>query len=246
MSREGRVTASSIAKDLRAEIRAGTYKPGDRLPSEAALMTTYGVARMTARHGLSMLKDEGLTVTRHGSGVFVRSFDPIVFDSTGSASDDSTITPVMDETDAGLTVRTLAVTPAEDPTEEARKALGLQPGVQVTTRERLHVKGRKPMLHGVSYVPTSIAADTPIAEDEIGPGGTYARLKELGHEPVRFHEDVVARMPTIEEIEALRIEPGTAVLQVMRTALDAQGLAVEYSRIVLDGGEFMLRYDFDA
>ncbi|MFC8943194.1 GntR family transcriptional regulator, partial [Streptomyces griseoincarnatus] len=47
VSREGRVTAASIAKDLRAAIRSGTYKPGDRLPSEAALMSNYGVARMT-------------------------------------------------------------------------------------------------------------------------------------------------------------------------------------------------------
>ena len=41
---------------------------------------------LAARHGLSMLKDEGLTVTRHGSGVFVRSFEPIVRDSTGGTA----------------------------------------------------------------------------------------------------------------------------------------------------------------
>ena len=107
MSREGRVTAASIAKDLRAAIRSGTYKPGDRLPSEAALMSNYGVARMTARHGLSMLKDEGLTVTRHGSGVFVRAFEPIVRTGTTGQADEGTVTAEIDETGAGLVVRTL-------------------------------------------------------------------------------------------------------------------------------------------
>lgn len=245
MSREGRVTAASIAKDLRAAIRSGTYKPGDRLPSEAALMSNYGVARMTARHGLSMLKDEGLTVTRHGSGVFVRAFEPIVRDTTGAPSDSSTVTAEIDETGAGLTVRTLAVTAEADPSEKVRATLGLAEGDKVTVRERLHLRERKPVLFATSYLPASIAAGTPIADQEVGPGGTHARLTEAGYAPVRFREDVVARMPSIEEIEELRIEPGTPVLSVTRTAFAKDDTPVEVSYVVLDAGEFMLRYDVD-
>ena len=245
MSREGRVTAASIAKDLRAAIRSGGYQPGDRLPSEAALMSNYGVARMTARHGLSMLKDEGLTVTRHGSGVFVRTFEPIIRDSTGGTADASTVTAEIDETGAGLTVRTLAVTAEADPPEKVRTALGLAEGAKVTVRERLHLRERKPVLFATSYLPAAVAAGTPIAEQEVGPGGTHARLTEAGHAPVRFREDVVARMPTIEEIEELRIEPGTPVLAVTRTAYTQDGAPVELSHVVLDAGEFMLRYDID-
>lgn len=245
MSREGRVTAASIAKDLRAAIRSGTYTPGDRLPSEAALMATYGVARMTARHGLSMLKDEGLTVTRHGSGVFVRAFEPIIRDTTGAPADESTVTAEIDETGAGLTVRTLAVTAEADAPEKVRTALGLADGDKVTVRERLHLRERKPVLFATSYLPASIAAGTPIAEREVGEGGTHARLADAGYAPARFREDVVARMPSIEEIEELRIEPGTPVLAVTRTAYTADGTPVELSHVVLDAGEFMLRYDID-
>ncbi|MEU4363386.1 GntR family transcriptional regulator [Promicromonospora sp. NPDC023987] len=237
------MTAASIAKDLRAAIRSGTYKPGDRLPSEAALMSNYGVARMTARHGLSMLKDEGLTVTRHGSGVFVRAFEPIVRDTTGAKADESTVTAETDETSAGLTVRTLAVTAEADPPEKVRATLGLAEDAKVTVRERLHLRERKPVLFATSYLPAEIAAGTPIADQEVGPGGTHARLTEAGHAPVRFREDVVGRMPTIEEIEELRIEPGTPVLSVTRTAFTQDGTPVEVSYVVLDAGEFMLRYD---
>ena len=237
------MTAASIAKDLRAAIRSGTYKPGDRLPSEAALMSNYGVARMTARHGLSMLKDEGLTVTRHGSGVFVRAFEPIVRDTTGAEVGESTVTAETDETGAGLTVRTLAVTAEAEPPEKVRTTLGLAEGAKVTVRERLHLRERKPVLFATSYLPSSIAAGTPIADQEVGRGGTHARLTEAGHAPVRFREDVVGRMPTIEEIEELRIEPGTPVLSVTRTAFTQDGTPVEVSYVVLDAGEFMLRYD---
>ncbi|MFI2490162.1 GntR family transcriptional regulator [Promicromonospora kroppenstedtii] len=237
------MTAASIAKDLRAAIRSGTYKPGDRLPSEAALMSNYGVARMTARHGLSMLKDEGLTVTRHGSGVFVRSFEPIVRTGATGQADEGTVTAEIDETGAGLVVRTLAVTAEAEPSEKIRTALGLAEGDKVTVRERLHLRERKPVLFATSYLPASIAAGTPIADQEVGAGGTHARLAEAGHAPVRFREDVVGRMPTIEEIEELRIEPGTPVLAVTRTAFTKDGSAIEVSHVVLDAGEFMLRYD---
>lgn len=208
-------------------------------------MSNYGVARMTARHGLSMLKDEGLTVTRHGSGVFVRAFEPIVRDTTGAKADGSTVTAEIDETGAGLTVRTLAVTAEAEPPEKVRTVLGLAEGGKVTVRERLHLRERKPVLFATSYLPAEIAAGTPIADQDVGPGGTHARLTEAGHAPVRFREDVVARMPTIEEIEELRIEPGTPVLSVTRTAFTQDGAPVEVSYVVLDAGEFMLRYDID-
>lgn len=46
--------------------------PGDRLPSGKDLSATYGVARMTIQQALRVLRDEGLIVSRQGSGVFVR------------------------------------------------------------------------------------------------------------------------------------------------------------------------------
>ena len=46
--------------------------PGDRLPSGKDLAANYGVARMTIQQALRLLRDEGLIVSRQGSGVFVR------------------------------------------------------------------------------------------------------------------------------------------------------------------------------
>lgn len=47
--------------------------PGARLPSEAELMTHYGVARMTARSAVQELIREGLVEARQGAGVFRRA-----------------------------------------------------------------------------------------------------------------------------------------------------------------------------
>jgi DNA-binding transcriptional regulator YhcF (GntR family) len=61
-----------VANALRAAILTRKFVPGDRLPSGKDLSTTYGVARMTIQQALRVLREEGLIVSRQGSGVFVR------------------------------------------------------------------------------------------------------------------------------------------------------------------------------
>ena len=78
------------------------------------------------------------------------------------------MTAEVDETGAGLTVRTLAVTAEAEPSEKIRTSLGLAEGDKVTVRERLHLRERKPVLFATSYLPASIAVGTPIADRRSG------------------------------------------------------------------------------
>jgi DNA-binding transcriptional regulator YhcF (GntR family) len=61
-----------VASALRAAILTRTIEPGDKLPSQAELGARYGVARMTIQQALRILKDEGLVVSRQGSGMYAR------------------------------------------------------------------------------------------------------------------------------------------------------------------------------
>ena len=65
-----------VAADLRRAILTRRYVAGDRLPSGPELASRYGVARMTIQQALRVLREERLIVSRQGSGVFVRSFEP--------------------------------------------------------------------------------------------------------------------------------------------------------------------------
>lgn len=56
---------------LRAEIREGRLRPGDRLPTEAELCARYRVSRAPVRQALEDLVREGLIVRRRGRGTFV-------------------------------------------------------------------------------------------------------------------------------------------------------------------------------
>jgi DNA-binding transcriptional regulator YhcF (GntR family) len=61
-----------VANALRAAILTRKFQPGDKLPSGPQLAERYGVARMTVQQAVRVLRDEGLIVSRQGSGVFVR------------------------------------------------------------------------------------------------------------------------------------------------------------------------------
>lgn len=60
-----------VAGALRTAVLDGTFAAGDRLPSGKELAERYRVARVTVQHALRELRDEGLVVSRQGSGVFV-------------------------------------------------------------------------------------------------------------------------------------------------------------------------------
>src|SRR4029077_19429027 len=72
-----RAVYKQIADHLRAAIGKGRLREGDQLPSEAQLMSHYGVARMTVRNALRILQDEGLITAEHGRGVYVRARPPV-------------------------------------------------------------------------------------------------------------------------------------------------------------------------
>ena len=60
-----------VADALRAQIRSGELRPGDRVPSENEIRTDHQVARETARKALAVLRDEGLIVTMPARGSYV-------------------------------------------------------------------------------------------------------------------------------------------------------------------------------
>ena len=62
--------AAQVARDLEADIDSGALPPDTRLPSEAEIAEQYGVARITVRSAIAMLRNAGKVVTVHGRGSF--------------------------------------------------------------------------------------------------------------------------------------------------------------------------------
>ncbi len=56
---------------LTGEIKGGTLKPGEKLPTEQVMIAAFGVSRTVVREALAALRAEGLIHTRQGAGAFV-------------------------------------------------------------------------------------------------------------------------------------------------------------------------------
>jgi GntR family transcriptional repressor for pyruvate dehydrogenase complex len=62
---------AQVAGRIAAEIAEGRYRPGDRLPTEQAMMAAMGVSRTVIREAVAALRADGLVTTRQGLGAFV-------------------------------------------------------------------------------------------------------------------------------------------------------------------------------
>jgi GntR family uxuAB operon transcriptional repressor len=65
-------SAFALQEAIADNIRAGRWKPGDRLPTERELAGQFKISRNTVRVALAGFKSEGLLVQRVGSGTYVR------------------------------------------------------------------------------------------------------------------------------------------------------------------------------
>ncbi len=66
-----------VADALRAAVQSGELPEGSPIPSETELMERYGVSRNSARSAVALLRIEGVVLTEHGRGSFVRSQRPL-------------------------------------------------------------------------------------------------------------------------------------------------------------------------
>jgi len=60
-----------VYQQLRKQILDGEWKPGEKIPSENALIAMMGVSRGTVRQAIQRLAGENLVETRRGEGSFV-------------------------------------------------------------------------------------------------------------------------------------------------------------------------------
>ena len=65
-----------ILENIKNDILSGRYQPGQKLPSEAALLKRFGASRITVGRALRELQQAGLVQRRKGSGTYVGNPSP--------------------------------------------------------------------------------------------------------------------------------------------------------------------------
>ncbi len=247
---ERQLPSRAIAEAIRNKIESGELPPGERLPSERDLASTYGTARNTAREAVRILSDAGLVITDHGKGSFVRPQTTLIRlgnDRYSPRHRDTGLSPFLLEcAKQGKTGRfeVLSIDRVQPPAEVAER-LGVSAKTKsVLRRENVFYADDDPVNRVTTYIPWTIAKGTGMLQDEIPHQfGIHGILEEKLHVMTRMREEVSTRMPRPEETRLLRLRPGVPVLDVWHTSIDQDGQPYELTRFVMRGDMTGLLYD---
>lgn len=237
-----------IVDDLRRMIESGELEEGAKLPGVRELAERYNVPIGSASKAIGELSAAGLVQAKRRGGTYVRRYASIPRSSPGRLAKEQWLGgAAIQDSDTGTRGRSVDVLTGEAVAPDwAVDALGLNEGDTAAYRSRRFVVDDRSVQLSVSWLPTDIARGTQIMHSDTGPGGTYARLAELGHAPARFTEYLRARMPHDDETKRLELPTGTPVIEITRHAFDEVGRCVEANRMILDGMAYLLDYSFPA
>jgi GntR family phosphonate transport system transcriptional regulator len=211
---------SAIATTLTEEIAAGHYRPGARLPTEAALAARFGVNRHTVRHALAALAERGLVHSRQGAGVFVAQ-RPTVYPLGRRVRFHQNVL-AAGQTPSRRIAR--AETRASD-AEEAR-ALRLRPGDPVLVVEGVSLADGQPIAAFRSVFP---GARFPGLAEAVQETGSITRaLERLGlTDYTRAETRLTAQLADPVLALALAVRPGAPVMRTVAVNVDPKGVPVE-------------------
>ncbi len=160
----------AISEQLKQQVEAGQYEPGERLPSEFDLGEMFGVSRTTIRRAIANLIQQGLVTTQQGKGIFVTECHKIGFSMSN---------PLM-RFDKALKqqgylgrVHSLRFQLVKPSAEVARKLQLTETKSKVYWQEKIIYADESPIALDVTYYPERLGDS--LAE-ELQRGFTYSTL----------------------------------------------------------------------
>ena len=224
-----------IAEHFRRQIRDGTLRPGDEMPSYKIAAGQFNVAHTTVHRAYRVLKMEGLTLTRPGRPTLVAAptsnnigIRVALHEATGSALDGGESSRILE---VGTVGADALVAPR----------LEVTPGTPVQVRRRIVSRGGVPVHLSSSYYPAYVIAVTPELQEPTSTGGSRElAASRLGLAQDQVLEEVTSRLATAAEKEALGLTAGDVVVtQVVRTVTLEDGRVVEVAVKVAEGSTIL-------
>ena len=218
-----------IYEELKKEIINGEFQIGETFPSEPELQTRFGASRITVRHSVQMLVDDGYLQRIIGIGTVVSSRkSSLQLQSLMSFSEenkDSESTILSYDTDL-------------KPTAFVSSKLKLSKDLSVSFQERLRWMNQIPIGYQKVYCPQFVG----LTEEELeNPTiSLYQLLKEKGYVVKDAEETIESIVADETYAKYLHIEEGSPLLLIQRVTKDEKERIVEYAEIIYRGD--MYRY----
>ena len=221
---------------IRQHIASGAWKPGDPVPSEAALMERFAISRMTANRALRELATEGLVTRVQGSGTRVAQLHRI--------SSQLVIRDIHEEVAERGHVHSTRVLQVrqEKASAEVAGSLGVRKGARIFHSVLVHLENGLPIQYEDRYVNPQAAPDY-LAVDFSTVSPTSHLLE---HAPLtEASYTIEACLPTAGEARALAIRPTEPCLVMMRRTVSGATVA-SVARQLYPGSRYSFSGQFQA
>lgn len=217
-----------VSTTLRARIRSGVLAVGDQLPSEAALMAEFGVARGTIRRALRTLNEQGVVQTLRGKGTFVRSRDAEA--SIGQAL--VGLGEALSYSDRKLTTDVLHREILRD-ANEARFPVALDEGEQILFLDRVRRLDGTPVARLKNWVRIDLAPT--IIDVDFSTVALFDALDETtGGRVSSGRRTFRAVLPPPEVARSLQVSNAHPLLCLTQTTFLDRGEPIEHSTVWMD------------
>ncbi|MFD0959870.1 GntR family transcriptional regulator [Paenibacillus chungangensis] len=164
-----------IARSIRNRVVAGEFPVNSQIPTEDEILKEHGVSRMTARHAVTQLVNEGLVYRVHGKGAFVSAtkLERNLNKLSGFFED-------MQELGLNPSSKIL-VAENRKPTQKEQHTLQIRSNELVYQLTRIRYLNMAPVGIQTAVIPASLLAN-PERLDLVGTS-LYAHLSKNGHTP---------------------------------------------------------------
>ncbi|MQA06346.1 MAG: UTRA domain-containing protein [Streptosporangiales bacterium] len=208
----------AISADLRE--RCLKMPVGARLPSERWLAVDFGVSLMTVRQALAELASAGWVERVAGSGTFVRRPRVEMGPSLTSFTED------MRRRNLRPSSRLISFERVATDSDVARE-LGVRPGDEVITVERLRFADGEPMCHELAHLPLHLLSVLESADLE---GSLHEALTAATTVLVSATRKVRALPAPPRECRLLDLPVGSPALEITDTFYDTRNRPVQTAR----------------
>jgi GntR family transcriptional regulator len=221
---------------LLREIEAGRWRPGDRIPTEDALIEQFGVSKITVRQALRDLAQIGYIRREQGRGTFVQG-PPL----EEGPRDLKSFTGEIRGAGLSATSRVLEQGVVEVPADAADK-LGMEDGGLVFRLRRLRLADGEPMGLQTAFIPMTLVPgiqrlsfiDASLYEVLASRYALYPATARETHRAVAVPEEVAG---------LLRTAPGSPALAAERLTTLADGRPLEFVQSIMRGDRYKIVLD---
>lgn len=210
---------AQVEERLKEKIESGSWGPGDRVPGEQALCKQLGVSRVTLRHALSNLANDGLIVKEHGKGTFVAGEDCGADALNGPTRSSISFSDICRNQGHEPSSQLVSASLETEYPEEVASFLDLT-GSPAFKLCRVRFSDGRPLLYETNYFRPSFAF---LAEYDLE-GSIYEILRKRGFVPGDHSRRIGIVYADELDTRLLKVELGAALLYNRSFVRDSNGM----------------------